>query len=52
MNDDSVDSRPHGAVRAHLTEESEPGHNLVIQFDKLFFGKRINVDRSHPFNLL
>jgi hypothetical protein len=25
----------HGAVRAHLTQESEPRHNLVIQLDKL-----------------
>jgi hypothetical protein len=37
----------HRAVRAHLMEESESSHNLVIQLDKFFFGKRINIDVAH-----
>src|SRR5216684_7894759 len=37
----------HGAVRAHLIEESESSHNLVIQLDEFFFGKRINIDAVH-----
>src|SRR5258708_26311632 len=37
----------HRAVRAHLMEESESSHNLVVQLDEFFFGKRINVDTAH-----
>jgi hypothetical protein len=28
-------------------KESEPSHNLVVQLNEFFFGKRININVSH-----
>jgi hypothetical protein len=37
----------HRGVRAHLVKEPEASHNLVVQGNEFFFGKRINIDLAH-----
>jgi len=36
-------------VGAHLTQETKPGHDFVVQVKQLFFRKRIDVDGGHGF---
>src|ERR1700722_5026805 len=37
----------HRAVRAHLFQDSQPSHHLVIQLDEFGFRKRINIKVRH-----
>src|ERR1700721_202199 len=37
----------HRAVRAHLVQESQPSHHLVIQLDEFGFRKRIYINARH-----